>query len=190
MALSILERNVSQTHSYVVGVFNQYGKYEVMWNPLDETLSCSCRKFESLGFLFRHDLKVLDVLDIKLIPDRYIMKRWRRDAKDRSGKNCITHNIKPDTRLEYVNRYRDLCPKYIQLVNKACDTKDGHNILSLAIANLKKKKLCDLRNCKANVEEDNIRPSTDFADKEDQLCASITIVPKGIKKMEIYCNKK
>ena len=52
------------------------------------------------------------------------------------------------------------------------------------------KKLCDLRNCKANVEEDIIRPSTDFAKKKDQLCASITIVPKGIKKKEIYRNKK
>nr|XP_023929565.1 protein FAR1-RELATED SEQUENCE 5-like [Quercus suber] len=120
MALSILERNVSQTHSYVVGVFNQNGKFEVMWNPLDETLSCSCRKFESFGILCRHGLKVLDALDIKLIPNRYIMKR----------------------------------------------------------------------NCKANVEEDIIRPSTDFADKEDQLCASITIVPKGIKKREVYRNKK
>ena len=64
------------------------------------------------------------------------------------------------------------------------------NILSLAIVDLKKKKLCDLRNCKANVKEDIIRPSTDFANKEDQLCASITIVPKGIKKKEIYHNKK
>ncbi|XP_075663145.1 protein FAR-RED IMPAIRED RESPONSE 1-like [Castanea sativa] len=118
MALSILERNVSQTHSYVVGFFNQYGNYEVMWNPLDETLSCSCRKFESFGILCRHGLKVLDVLDIKLIPNRYIMKRGRRDAKDGSRKNCTTHNIKLDTRLEYVDQYRDLCPKYIQLVNK------------------------------------------------------------------------
>ena len=55
---------------------------------------------------------------------------------------------------------------------------------------MEKKKLCDLRNCKANVEEDIIRPSTDFADKEYQLCASIMIVPKWIKKREIYCNKK
>ncbi|XP_050255522.1 protein FAR-RED ELONGATED HYPOCOTYL 3-like [Quercus robur] len=104
MTLSILERNVSQTHSYVVGVFNQDGKYEVMWNPLDETLSCSCRKFESFGILCRHGLKVLDVLDIKLILNKYIMKRWRRDAKDGSRKNCTTHNIKPDTQLEYVDR--------------------------------------------------------------------------------------
>ncbi|KAL4614081.1 hypothetical protein ACB092_07G029500 [Castanea dentata] len=157
--------------------------------PLDDTLSCSYRKFESFGILFRHGLKVLDVLDIKLIPNRFIMKSWIRDAKDGSGKNCTTHNIKPDTRLEYVDRYRDLCPKYIQLVNEACETKEDHNILSLAIANLEKKN-CDLRNCKANVEEDIIRSSTDFADKEDQLCALITIVPKGIKKMEIYRNKK
>ena len=74
-------------------------------------------------------------------------------------------------------------------MNKACETKEGHNILSLAIADLKKK-LCDLRNCKANVEEDIIRPSTNFADKKDQLCASITIVPKGIKKREVHHNKK
>ena len=97
MALSILECNVSQTHNYVVGVFNQNGKYEVMWKPLDETLSCSCRKFESFDILCRHGLKVLEVLDIKLIHNRYIMKRWRRDAKDGSEKNCTTHNIKPDT---------------------------------------------------------------------------------------------
>ena len=99
MTLSILECIVSQTHSYMVGVFNQYGKYEVMWNPLDETLSCSCRKFKSFGILCRHGLKVLDVFDIKLIPNRYIMKKWKRDAKDGSGKNCTTHNIKPDTQI-------------------------------------------------------------------------------------------
>ena len=74
-------------------------------------------------------------------------------------------------------------------MNEACKTKECHNILSLAIVDLEKK-LCDLRNCKANVEEDIIRPSTDFADKEDQLYASIMIVPKGIKKRKIYRNKK
>ena len=74
-------------------------------------------------------------------------------------------------------------------MNEACETKEGHNILSLAIADLEKK-LCDLRNCKANVEEDIIRHSIDFANKENQLCALITIVPKGIKKREIYRNKK
>ncbi|KAK4564321.1 hypothetical protein RGQ29_006403 [Quercus rubra] len=77
--------------------------FDLFQTEVEETLSCSCRKFESFGILCRHGLKVLDVLDIKLIPNRYIIKRWRRDAKDGSGKNCTTHNIKPDTRLEYVD---------------------------------------------------------------------------------------
>jgi hypothetical protein len=36
-----------------------------MWNPLDQTLSCSCRKFETFGILCRHALKILNVFDIK-----------------------------------------------------------------------------------------------------------------------------
>ncbi|XP_050291950.1 protein FAR1-RELATED SEQUENCE 5-like [Quercus robur] len=124
IALSILECNVSQTHSYVVGVFNQHGKYEVMWNPLDETLSCSSRKFESFGILCRHGLKVLDVLDIKLIPNRYIMKRWRRDEKDGSRKNCTTHNIKPDTQLEYEIYAHDI------MVQKKIEDISSGNITS------------------------------------------------------------
>ena len=92
MILSILECNVSQIHSYMVGVFNRYAKYEVLWNPLDEILSRNCKKFETFGIFCRHGLKVFDVLDIKLIPNRYIMNRWRRDVKDGSEKDCTRHN--------------------------------------------------------------------------------------------------
>jgi hypothetical protein len=45
-----------------------------------------------------------------------------------------------------------------------------------------KKRLCDANNCPANAEEDNISLSTNIVNKEDQLCVSITIGPKGIKK--------
>ncbi|GMY38277.1 protein FAR-RED IMPAIRED RESPONSE 1-like [Fagus crenata] len=87
------------------------------------------------------------------------------------------------------DRYRTLCPKYIQLVNEACETKEGYDILNSAIADLKRR-LCDSKSCKGNVKEDNIRPLTNFVDKEDQLCASITIGRKGIKKKESTRNKK
>jgi hypothetical protein len=82
-----------------------------------------------------------------------------------------------------------LCPKYIQLVNEACETEEGFNILNVAISDLKKR-LCDANNCQANAEEDNISLSTNIVDKEDQPCVSITIRPKGIKKKESYRNKK
>jgi zinc finger SWIM domain-containing protein 3 len=95
--LSIINHNASQaTHTYVVGVFNGHGEYKIMWNPLDQTLSCSCRKFETFGILCRHALKILDVLDIKLIPNRYITKRWRRDAKDENAKHFTKKDIESD----------------------------------------------------------------------------------------------
>jgi zinc finger SWIM domain-containing protein 3 len=96
--LSIIDHNESQeTHRYVVGIFNGHGKYNIMWNPLDQTLSCSCRKFETFGILCRHALKILDVWGIKLIPDGYILKRWRRDAKDENEKQFLKNDIELDT---------------------------------------------------------------------------------------------
>jgi zinc finger SWIM domain-containing protein 3 len=81
--LCIIDRNTSQvTHTYVVGLFNGHRTYKITWNPLEQNLSCSCRKFETFGILCRHALKIFDVLDIKLILDEYIIKRWRRDARD------------------------------------------------------------------------------------------------------------
>ena len=93
----------------------------------------------------------------------------------------MKNDIELDTRLGYAYRYQALCPKYIQLVNEACETKEGFNILNVAIANLKKR-LFDANNCQANAEEDNISLSTNIVDKEDQPCVSITVGPKGIKK--------
>jgi hypothetical protein len=167
--------------------FLTHRTYKITWNPLEQNLSCSCQKFETFDILCRHALKNFDVLDIKLIPDEYIIKRWRRDAKDE--KNFTKKEIELDIRLEYVDRYRALCPKYIQLVNEACETEEGFNILNAAVVDLKKR-LCDAKSCQANAEEDNIRISTTLVKKEDQPCVSITVGPKGIKKKGISRNKK
>ncbi|KAG8369029.1 hypothetical protein BUALT_Bualt15G0107700 [Buddleja alternifolia] len=45
-------------------------------------VKCPCKKFESMGILCRHALKVLDMKNIYSIPEIYIMKRWSKDVKD------------------------------------------------------------------------------------------------------------
>lgn len=35
-----------------------------------------------MGLLCCHILKIMDHLDVKKIPDRHILKRWTRDARD------------------------------------------------------------------------------------------------------------
>lgn len=48
--------------------------------PSEGELQCSCKGFESLGILCRHALRVLYLNNGFLIPERYLLTRWRRDS--------------------------------------------------------------------------------------------------------------
>jgi len=50
-------------------------------DALDGSGSCSCKKFEAVGIQCCHVLKVLDLKNIKGLPEQYILKRWRKDAR-------------------------------------------------------------------------------------------------------------
>ncbi|KAI5322388.1 hypothetical protein L3X38_031460 [Prunus dulcis] len=53
----------------------------------DGDVSCSCRLFEMKGFLCSHALKILtNYMNVKEIPDQYILKRWTRKARSISSR--------------------------------------------------------------------------------------------------------
>ncbi|KAF8023048.1 hypothetical protein BT93_F0515 [Corymbia citriodora subsp. variegata] len=54
----------------------------VKFDTSSSTLVCSCGKFESVGILCSHALKVLNSENIFKIPSRYLLKRWTKSAKD------------------------------------------------------------------------------------------------------------
>ncbi|WVZ84159.1 hypothetical protein U9M48_031218 [Paspalum notatum var. saurae] len=56
--------------------------YEVQANFADKELSCACKLFEHLGILSSHILMVLVHYGFKEIPEKYIMKRWTKGARD------------------------------------------------------------------------------------------------------------
>ncbi|OMO60774.1 FAR1-related protein [Corchorus olitorius] len=45
------------------------------------------------GILCSHALKVLDLMNIKLIPDRYILKRWTKHARDGNVQDFDGHDV-------------------------------------------------------------------------------------------------
>ncbi|XP_062105553.1 protein FAR1-RELATED SEQUENCE 5-like [Humulus lupulus] len=74
------------THSgalfqYKVSLYGQQREYTVTFNSADETIACNCMKFEFVGVLCSHALKVLDYRNIKLLPTKYLLKRWTKDAR-------------------------------------------------------------------------------------------------------------
>ncbi|KAL6518769.1 hypothetical protein OROHE_017522 [Orobanche hederae] len=66
---------------YKVSTYGQVRDYTVLCRPEDDSVACSCMKFETVGILCSHALKVLDYRNIKIVPGRYILKRWTRDAR-------------------------------------------------------------------------------------------------------------
>ncbi|XP_059458348.1 protein FAR1-RELATED SEQUENCE 5-like [Corylus avellana] len=125
-ATIIKHRSESQSvHEYIVALYEKDKEYKVIFNRNNKIISCSCMKFETFGILCCHALKVFDLLDIKIIPDTYILKRWTREAK--SGHIYIkTKNVEEDVNLNVTQRYRKLCPRVVKLVAEATDNDEAY----------------------------------------------------------------
>ncbi|XP_020244856.1 protein FAR1-RELATED SEQUENCE 5-like [Asparagus officinalis] len=60
-------------------------QHYVTFDSSDVSIACSCKKFEFMGVQCGHVIKVLDVRNIKELPERYFLQRWRMDAKSEIG---------------------------------------------------------------------------------------------------------
>ncbi|PIN07024.1 hypothetical protein CDL12_20417 [Handroanthus impetiginosus] len=66
---------------YKVSTYGQVRQYTVLYSSEDDSVTCSCMKFQSVGILCSHAVKVLDYRNIKIVPSQYILKRWTREAR-------------------------------------------------------------------------------------------------------------
>uniref|UniRef100_A0A2N9FIU7 Protein FAR1-RELATED SEQUENCE n=1 Tax=Fagus sylvatica TaxID=28930 RepID=A0A2N9FIU7_FAGSY len=55
--------------------------FEVRFNSSECLVGCVCRMFEFRGILCRHALFVLSQQRVTILPDRYILDRWRKNIK-------------------------------------------------------------------------------------------------------------
>ncbi|XP_073152711.1 protein FAR1-RELATED SEQUENCE 5-like [Henckelia pumila] len=55
----------------------------VVFNKETHELRCSCHKFESMGILCKHALKVFDFMNVNVIPESYLKKRWMKNSRNR-----------------------------------------------------------------------------------------------------------
>ncbi|KAG7994084.1 hypothetical protein I3843_01G037700 [Carya illinoinensis] len=57
--------------------------YQVYFNEDECEAKCMCGLFEMRGILCRHILAIFSVWDVRVLPSKYIMDRWRKDIKRR-----------------------------------------------------------------------------------------------------------
>ncbi|KAM0053935.1 putative transcription factor interactor and regulator CCHC(Zn) family [Helianthus debilis subsp. tardiflorus] len=66
--------------------------FGVMFRNEDQTISCSCRRFEQWGLLCRHIFYVLRLCYVTEFPKKYVAKRWRREAVPNSSLRPIRYD--------------------------------------------------------------------------------------------------
>ncbi|CAL9055427.1 unnamed protein product [Musa banksii] len=73
------------------------GGHTVSCLPSNEEVSCSCKGFECSGILCRHVLRVLSLKNCFLVPEKYLLHRWRRESSlfpKSSGYNYRTQALR------------------------------------------------------------------------------------------------
>ncbi|XP_028791762.1 protein FAR1-RELATED SEQUENCE 3-like [Neltuma alba] len=127
----------------VINRVDEKGEWRLTFKPSREeneaTITCSCKKFEKWGILCCHALRILYDHDVKLLPHKYILKRWTRQARCGVVYDNKGMEIDVDPKLECSNRYRQLCPMRIKLASDASECLKTFFMVQKAVEKLSKK---------------------------------------------------
>ncbi|XP_021729163.1 protein FAR-RED ELONGATED HYPOCOTYL 3-like [Chenopodium quinoa] len=161
---------------------NCFGKeYQLLDDPSTKTVSCSCKMFERLGLLCSHALKVLDTMNIKLVPEKYILKRWTKESRSEFVEDISGRAILEDPRLDATRRYKSLCQKLVKVASRASNFEESSSLLENGLNNL----ISEVDKLFMSLAIEKGRASSDVNSSEQlQACVSnnITLKPKEGKK--------
>ncbi|PSS16368.1 Protein FAR1-RELATED SEQUENCE like [Actinidia chinensis var. chinensis] len=113
---------------YDVSPFGKDQHHLVTYDSSTHMVSCSCKKFEFVGLLCSHALKVLSLNNVIRVPENYILKRWSINAKSGSTTTCARTNLIEDPKAMMGKRYEQLCRLCTQLATRAAETEEAYNI--------------------------------------------------------------
>ncbi|OMO54372.1 Zinc finger, PMZ-type [Corchorus capsularis] len=149
-------------------------------------ISCSCKKFEGIGYLCSHALRILSVKNVLQIPDKYILKRWTKDAKKRVHKHNDIVSSEHNSETESTFRNRMLRFAYDLILKSQGNQKTRQHcekILCEGDAEIEKL-LSELNLDKTgNVDKDSHdHDHQDNMDNEQEVAANPIEVPKSKRK--------
>ncbi|KAI3876249.1 hypothetical protein MKX03_028479 [Papaver bracteatum] len=99
--------------------------FKVWYEKYECKVKCSCCMFEFRGLLCTHALYVLLRNKVTSIPERYILRRWRKDVKLAHSKVSLSSDSWQLTPEE--KRYKKLCDYFAELADIASRDDDECN---------------------------------------------------------------
>ncbi|XP_024195706.1 protein FAR1-RELATED SEQUENCE 4-like [Rosa chinensis] len=106
----------THTHEYTIAIVDEKREH---------------KEHKSFGILCCHSLKVLDVWDIKRIPDQYILKRWTREARNEAVASMNEAKVMEDKKLTIAERYRTACPILVDIASRASGDEKAFELVGM-----------------------------------------------------------
>lgn len=128
-SLNVLVNQHSRNGSlfeYKANTFGHTRQYNVTFNSSDDTVVCSCMKFERVGCLCSHALKVLDHRNIKVVPSRYILDRWTGHARLGNLREIRQCKMQDNPNMVVTSCYKDLCNRLLKLSARASESMEAY----------------------------------------------------------------
>ncbi|XP_039119362.1 protein FAR1-RELATED SEQUENCE 5-like [Dioscorea cayenensis subsp. rotundata] len=119
------ERNHSKTYK-AIHVDAPHHASVVTFDSSNETIECSCKKFDFSGIPCMHMLRVLDVNQKFVLPSKYILKRWTRKARDIDTCIFVSTTAEEDPIVAKSKRYMDMCHRYQKLISEASKCEEAY----------------------------------------------------------------
>jgi zinc finger SWIM domain-containing protein 3 len=138
-SMAACTRVLDEDNKFGVSIGSLHGdlKFEeeriVIGDPLGKTASCSCEMFNRTGILCAHGIKVLDLMNIKVLPPHYILKRLTRGARNGSIQDRHGRKVVENPKLEAQLRIKTLSHKFHSLAYKVANSLECCLILENAL---------------------------------------------------------
>ena len=109
--------------------------FEVIFSSSECLVGCVCRMFEFKGILCRHVLFVLSQESVTVLPNKYILDRWRKVIKRKHTyiSTCID-DVQHNPVLE---RYEKLHKLAISVLEIGAEFVENFNVLEKLLIDLK-----------------------------------------------------
>ncbi|XP_024178689.1 protein FAR1-RELATED SEQUENCE 5-like [Rosa chinensis] len=111
-------------YEYKVSYRGVAREHLVKFDASMQTITCSCMKFNFVGILCHHAMKVLDRKNVRRIPPTCILNRWSKEAKARSIASYHGPKTNENLKQSIGKRYSHLCRNYREIASFASEHEE------------------------------------------------------------------
>lgn len=107
-------------------------RHTVVFNEHTMCISCTCKMFNEVGVLCSHCLRIMNFHCVQVIPDKYILKRWKGNREIENAEKVNKKDIEVSSvwRRQMIRKFSDLISASELNVNARECVQEGFKTMS------------------------------------------------------------